>query len=90
MTELIWVAVISGGLGFFGSIVSGVFIYKAAKAKKLGNNPHPCADHGKWLKELDDKLDAQAIELGKQGQSIKDVTKRLDRIEGMLNGTYRK
>ena len=60
------------------------------KAKKAGNNPHPCADHGKWLKELDDKLDAQAIELGKQGQNIKDVTKRLDRIEGILNGTYRK
>jgi len=76
MTELIWVAVISGGLGFFGSIISGVFIYKAAKAKKLGNNPHPCKDHGKWLKELDDKLE-------KQGNQI-------SRIEGILNGTYRK
>ena len=72
MTELIWVAVISGGLGFFGSIISGVFIYKAAKAKKLGNNPHPCKDHADAIKELDKKID--------------DLTSKVSRIEGRLNG----
>ena len=72
MTEAIWVAVIMAGLGLVGSAINGFFIYKANRDKKTGNNPHPCADHGKWLKELDDKLE-------KQGNQIA-------RIEGKLNG----
>jgi len=72
MTGLIWAAVITGGLGFFGSIISGYFIYRAAKAKKLGNNPHPCKDHAEMIKELDDKLDI--------------LTAKVSRIEGRLNG----
>ena len=72
MTELIWVAVITGGLGLLASIFNGIFIYKAAKAKKLGNNPHPCKDHADAIKELDNKLDG--------------LTAKVSRIEGRLNG----
>jgi len=90
MTDLIWVALITGGLGLIGSLVSGFFHVKASRAKKLGNNPHPCAAHEKWLKELDDKIDEQGKEMSKFGQSMIDTNRRLVRIEGMLNGTYRK
>lgn len=76
MTEAIWVALI---VSIGGSLVNGYFILKAArakvkeeKAKKLGDNPHPCASHAKWLKELDDKIDS--------------VCERISRIEGRLNG----
>jgi len=69
MTEAVWVAIIVQSSVLLGLIVKAVMDYRA---KKAGNNPHPCADHGKWLKELDDKLE-------KQGNQIA-------RIEGKLNG----
>ena len=69
MTEAVWVAIIVQSSVLLGLIIKAVMDYRA---KKAGNNPHPCADHGKWLKELDDKLE-------KQGNQIA-------RIEGKLNG----
>ena len=72
MTELIWVAVITGISGLVIALISGFFLIKANKAKKLGNNPHPCKDHSDRLKELDDKLDR--------------LSDKVSRIEGRLNG----
>ena len=72
MTELIWVAVITGISGLIIALISGFFLIKAAKAKKLGNNPHPCKDHADAIKELDKKID--------------DLTSKVSRIEGRLNG----
>ena len=69
MTEAVWVAIIVQSSILLGLIIKAVMDYRA---KKAGNNPHPCADHGKWQKELDDKLE-------KQGNQIA-------RIEGKLNG----
>jgi hypothetical protein len=54
----------------------GIKAYWSYKAKKSGNNPHPCTAHGKWIKELDDKLDL--------------LGQKVAKIEGILNGTYRK
>ena len=73
MTEAIWIAIIVQSSLLLGLIIKAVMDHKA---KKAGNNPYPCADHGKWLKELDDKLEKQGIQIAK--------------IEGILNGTYRK
>ena len=73
MTDTIWIAIIVQSSVLLGLIIKAVMDHKA---KKAGNNPHPCTAHGKWLKELDDKLE-------KQGNQIA-------RIEGILNGTYRK
>ena len=69
MTEAIWVAIIVQSSILLGLIIKAVMDYRA---KKAGNNPHPCADHGKWLKELDDKLDR--------------LSEKVSRIEGRLNG----
>ena len=87
MTEAIWIAIIVQSSLLLGLIIKAVMDHKA---KKAGNNPHPCGAHGKWLKELDDKLDVQGNELAKLGQSMVDIKGRMGRIEGMLNGTYRK
>jgi len=73
MTEAIWIVLIVQSFGVAGLVIKAVVDHKA---KKSGNNPHPCAAHGKWLKELDDKLDLLGIKVAK--------------IEGILNGTYRK
>jgi len=90
VTEAIWVALI---VSIGGAIANGYFYVKAAKAKvreekakKSGNNPHPCVAHSKWLKELDNKVDAQAVEQAKLMQCAEDMARRLDRIEGKLNG----
>lgn len=76
MTEAIWVALI---VSIGGSAINGYFHLKAArakakeeKAKKSGNNPHPCQSHSEWLKKLDEKLDG--------------LGERVSRIEGRLNG----
>ena len=72
MTELIWVAVITGISGLIVALISGIFLIRANKAKRLGNNPHPCKDHADAIKELDGKID--------------DLRERVSRIEGKLNG----
>ena len=73
MTEAIVIVVIVNSFAIAGI---GLKAYWSYKAKKSGNNPHPCAAHGKWIKEIDDKLEEQG--------------KQIARIEGILNGTYRK
>lgn len=75
MTEAIWVALIMAGLGVIGSAINGYFHVRSDRARKSGNNPHPCGDHAKQLKELDDKIDA--------------ICERISRIEGRLNGLWR-
>ena len=87
MTEAVWIAIIVQSSVLLGLIIKAIMDYRA---KKAGNNPHPCAAHEKWLKELDDKMDEQGKELSRLGQSVIDTNRRLVRIEGMLNGTYRK
>ena len=69
MTEAVWIVLIVQSFGLVGLMVKAVVDHKA---KKSGNNPHPCGAHGKWIKELDDKLD--------------EVCERISRIEGRLNG----
>jgi len=69
MTEAIWIAIIVQSSVLLGLIIKAIMDYRA---KRAGNNPHPCAAHGKWLKELDDKLEEQG--------------KQIARIEGKLNG----
>ena len=73
MTEAIWVAIIVQSSLLLGLIIKAVMDHKA---KKAGNNPHPCGDHTDKLKELDNKLDL--------------IVERVSKIEGILNGTYRK
>lgn len=72
MTDLVLVALITGGLGLIGSLANGFFHVRANRAKRLGNNPHPCKDHADRLKELDDKFDT--------------LLDRISRVEGRLNG----
>lgn len=72
MTEGVVIALIMAGLGAVGSMVNGYFIYQANRAKKLGNNPHPCKAHQQMLEKLDEKLDK--------------ACERISRIEGKLNG----
>jgi len=69
MTEAIWIAIIVQSSALLVLIIKAIMDHRA---KKAGNNPHPCAAHGKWLKELDDKLEEQG--------------KQIARIEGKLNG----
>jgi len=72
MTDGVIVAIIMSGGGLIGSIVNGFLIYRANRAKKLGNNPHPCKAHAEKLEALDAKLDL--------------ACERISRIEGKLNG----
>ena len=69
MTEAVWVAIIVQSSVLLGLIVKAVMDYRA---KKAGNNPHPCKDHADMIKELDKKID--------------DLTAKVSRIEGRLNG----
>ena len=72
MTEGVLIALIVAGLGAAGSVINGILHYRANRAKKMGNNPHPCKDHAEKLAKLDDKLDG--------------ACERLSKIEGILNG----
>ena len=87
MSEVIIVAIIVNFLGLIGLMVKCFFDYKA---KKAGNNPHPCTDHGDKLKELDSKLDKVVQEQVRQGQYLVDCERRMIRVEGKLNGAYGK
>ena len=69
MTEAVWIALIVNTSGIIGLIIKSI---RDTRAKKAGNNPHPCKAHEDKLDALDDKLD-QACE-------------RISRIEGKLNG----
>lgn len=69
MTEAIVIVVVVNSFAIAGIGVKAYFSYKA---KKSGNNPHPCVAHGKWIKEIDDKLDEACVSIS--------------RIEGRLNG----
>ena len=86
MTEAIWVAVIMSGLGMVGSAVNGYFIYRADKAKKMGNNPHPCRKHEEMLEKMDDRLDNLEKQIAITERDRRENTRRLDRIETKLNG----
>ena len=72
MTEGVLIALIVAGLGAAGSVINGILHYRANRAKKMGNNPHPCGRHEKKLDDLDNKLDR--------------LGERVSRIEGILNG----
>lgn len=69
MTEAMWIAVIVNTAGIIGLIIKAI---RDIRAKRAGNNPHPCRAHKEWLEKLDDKIDS--------------VCERISRIEGRLNG----
>ena len=69
MTEAVWIALIANFAGLVGLTIKVVADHRA---RKSGNNPHPCGRHEEWLKELDDKFDK--------------LLDRTSRIEGRLNG----
>ena len=86
MSDTVLIALIVNFLGVIGLSIKTIRDIVVTK-RRSGNNPgYPCKTHTEKLKELDNKLDKVVSEQSRQGESMK----RLDRIEGMLNGSFRK
>ena len=68
MTEGVIIAIIMSGGSLLGT---GILAYLTYKAKRLGNNPHPCKENTERINRLDEKLDK--------------ACERISRIEGKLN-----
>jgi len=72
MSEGVLIALIMAGLGTIGSIVNGYLHYRSNKAKKMGNNPHPCGRHEDEIKEI--------------RKDVKELIEDVNWIKGVLNG----
>ena len=85
MEQYAWLAVLT-----LAQVIQFLVVSKRDKGYKY--NPHPpgeasqCKTNKKKLDEIDGKLDQRGERLAAIETRVKDMDKRLDRIEGKLNG----
>ena len=54
MTEAVWVALIVNTSGLIGLIIK---MARDGRAKRAGNNPHPCAKNGERIAKLEEAVE---------------------------------
>lgn len=76
MTEAVWIALIVNMAGLIGLLIK---MTKDGRAKKTGNNPHPCENH-------DTRIDQVEKDLGIVKNDVKYIRIEVTRIRDKQNG----
>jgi len=85
MEQYAWLVVLT-----LAQVIQFLVVNKRDRGYKY--NPHPpgeasqCKENKKKLDDIDDKLDLRGERLATIESRVKDMDKRLDRIEANLNG----
>lgn len=76
MTEAVWIALIVNTSGLIGLIIK---MAKDSRARRSGNNPHPCQDH-------DNRIDLMEKDIGIIKNDIETIKVEITRIRDKQNG----